>query len=192
LESFNTHDTHIYILSLDLSLLIHNKQQTGEEEQPDRKIKYFSHVCSTPSPPPLTACVPLQILTVPKDFSLNPDPPEKGKVSGMKNPQDNEWLSDREREQERSERLYAERAAEQKHINANQTSAMRHPTEHTSVRPYSAKAVSSEADCSPYAGEVRPGSGVPPVTVQAYTNTMTNEVLSQILQSLHSARRKKN
>ena len=139
---------------------------------------YYSHVCSTP-PPPLTACVPLQILAVPKGFSLNPAPPEKGKAPGMKNLQENEWLSDREREQERSERLHAARAAEQQHINANQASAMRRPTEHTSVRPYSAKAVSSEADSSPYAGQVRPGSGVPPVTVQAYANTMANRTPSR-------------
>jgi hypothetical protein len=137
--------------------------------------------------------------TVPKGFKLNPAPPNAPPPG--KNAQDNEWLSDREREQEREERLAtaarmaAEQAQqEQQHSSKEQamrpsTAAMRRPAEgQGGARPFSAKPVRDNNGATPY--ETRTGSHGPPVTVQAYANNVAGRSPSRSASSAadHMAR----
>jgi hypothetical protein len=124
-------------------------------------------------------CVALLSHTVPKGFKLNPAPPNAPQP-GKQNAQDNEWLSDREREKEREERLaYAARTAapqqENTHASRPSTASMRTPVDlAVGARPYSAKPLAArDADASsPYA---RAGSGAASViSVQAYANSIAN------------------
>jgi len=123
-------------------------------------------------------------MAVPKGFKLNPAPP-----NGPPNKQgagialDNEWLSDREREREREERLANAVTAEHHQYHAANestlppsTAAMRRPPE-LPGRPYSAKPAASgqreQNTNSPY-NTTRTGANPQAVTVQAYANTMAN------------------
>jgi len=146
---------------------------------------------------PPCCCFPRRVLrtltgpcvsAVPKEFRSNPAPP-KDPPPGKQNAHDNEWLSDRERQKEREERLaYATRAAveqreQQEAANVRPTTAAaRHPSPGTSdaaqivARPYSAKLSKAshedDASSSPYAA--RTGSAAPPATVQAYAMNMAS------------------
>jgi hypothetical protein len=128
------------------------------------------------------------VRAVPKEFRSNPAPP-KDPPPGRQNAHDNEWLSDRERQKEREERLaYATRAAaeqreQQEAANVRPTTAAaRRPSPGTSdaaqivARPYSAKLSKAshedDASSSPYAA--RTGSAAPPATVQAYAMNMAS------------------
>ena len=141
-------------------------------------------------------------LAVPKGFKLNPAPPDAGKTgarppvrAGEGTQVDNEWLSDREREQERLERLAiatradAELKQQQHQHNAGvarpSTAAARRPEDQKGGRPYSAKPASRDSPHmhSPYATRTSSGGGggggggsggAAPVTIQAYANSMAN------------------
>ena len=116
---------------------------------------------------------------VPKGFKLNPAPPN-APPPGKQNAHDNEWLSDRERQKEREERLaYATRAAaeqrqQQEAASRPSTAAVRRPPSELGGRPYSAKPSQVRDDDASSAYAARPSAGGHPVTVQAYANNMAN------------------